>query len=190
MSTLDEKQWRRVQALTDFSQSLSALTFFMEIPERTNHVERKRYRCYHDSAIVSYCRPFTKSNGLPTLSRKSVRKDTSPEERELHNFLLNERNKVVAHTDADRMRLLLTSFDVSDEIRFPHIVEDEGFALVGKESQFEAWLRKLTHSLATEVFQLMQEYQPGVEFRRDYLHNDLSMLAAGPDGAADPERPS
>lgn len=174
MSTLDEKQWRRVQALTDFSQSLSALTFFMEIPERTNRVERKRYRCYHDAAIISYCRPFTKSNGLPTLSlSRAQKRETTSEEKELHTFLMNERNKVVAHTDTDRMRLLLTSFDVKG-IRFPHIVEDEGFALLGKETQFQARLRKLKDSLATEVFHLMQEHEPGVKFRQDYLHNDLS----------------
>nr|WP_295662083.1 hypothetical protein [Polymorphobacter sp.] len=174
MDILDENQWRRVQALTDFNEALSALTFFMEMPERTNRIERKRYRCYHDTAIISYCRPFTKSNGLPILSRKSVRKDTLPEEKQLHALLMDERNKVVAHTDADRMRLLLTSFDVLDGIRFPHIVKDEGFALIGNERQFEAWLHKLTASLATEVFEMMQVHEPGVEFRQDYLHDDLS----------------
>jgi hypothetical protein len=179
MTILNEQQWRRVQALTDFKQSLSALTFFMEIPERINRIERKRYRCYHDAAIISYCRPFTRSNGLPILSRKSVRKDTSAEERELHDFLMNERNKVIAHTDADRMRLLLTSFEVIEGIRFPHIVEDEGFALLGKEYTLEVWLHKLVDSLAKEVFHLMQEYEPGVKFRQDYLHNDLTATGAG-----------
>ena len=169
MAELDERQWRRVQALTDFSQALSALTFFMDIPERTTRVERKQYRCYHDAAIISYCRPFTKSNGLPILSLKSVYRPSSSEERALHSFLMVERNKVVAHTDADRMRLLLTSFDVMDGIRFPQLVEDEGFALLGKERLFETWLRKLKHSLAAEVFHLVQRHEPGVEFRQDYL---------------------
>lgn len=172
MSNLDNQQWRRVQALTDFSQSLSALTFFMDIPERTDRIERKRYRCYHDAAIIYYCRPFTMSRGLPILSPKSVYRPSTAEEKGLHNFLLTERNKVVAHTDADRMRLLLTSFDVVDGIRFPQIVEDEGFALLGKERLFEQWLHKLTSSLTKEVFHLMQQHEPGVEFRQDYLHKD------------------
>lgn len=172
MIKLDSLQLRRVQALTDFSQSLSALTFFMDIPERTTRVERKRYRCYHDAAIISYCRPFTKSKGLPILSMKSVCQQPTAGEKALHEFLMTERNKVVAHTDTDRMRLLLTSFDVADGIRFPQIVEDEGFALLGKEMLFELWLHKLHRSLAKEVFHLMQQHEPGVEFRQDYLHED------------------
>lgn len=175
MTLLDDKQWRRVQALTDFQQSLSALTFFMDLPDGAIRVVRKRYRCYQDAAIINYCRPFTKSNGLPILSLKSVRTDTGPAEKALHTFLMNERNKVVAHTDVNRMRLLLTSFEFSDGINFPQIVEDEGFALLGKEQQFEAWLRKLIEPLATEVFHLMQEQEPGTAFRQDYLHTDLSI---------------
>ena len=172
MSKLDNQQWRRVQALTDFNQSLSALTFFIDIPERTTRIERKRYRSYHDAAIIYYCRPFTRSRGLPILSPKSVYRQYNAEEKGLHGFLMTERNKVVAHTDADRMRLLLTSFNVVDGIRFPHIVEDEGFALLGKERLFEQWLHKLISALAKEVFHLMQHLEPGVEFRRDYLHED------------------
>lgn len=160
----------------DFHQSLSALTFFMDIPDFTDRIERKRFRCYHDAAIISYCRPFTKSNGLPTLSLKSVCRPTLPEEKALHSFLMNERNKVVAHTDADRMRILVTSFEVTGGFRFPQIIQDEGFSLIGKERHFEAWLRKLTHALGTEVFHLMQEHEPGVKFRQDYLHNDASTV--------------
>ena len=175
MTLLDKRQWRRVQALTDFQQSLSALTFFMDLPDRAIRVVRRRYRCYQDAAIISYCRPFTKSNGLPKLSLKSVRKYNSPEEEALHDFLMKERNKVVAHTDLDRMRLLLTSFELGDGFNFPEVVEDEGFALIGKERQFEAWLRKLIEPLATEVFHLMQGQEPGTAFSQDYLHTDLPM---------------
>lgn len=174
MDHLDKKQWRRVQALTDFRQSLSALTFFFESPERMNRVDRKRYRCYQDAAIISYCRPFTRSNGLPKLSLETVLTDISLEEMTLHTFLISERDKVVAHTDVDRMRLLLTSFEVLDGIKFPQIVTDEGFALIGKEHQFEAWLHKLIAPLATEVFHLMQEQEPRVEFRQDHLASTLS----------------
>lgn len=177
MSSLDKQQWRRVQALTDFQQSLSALTFFLDIPDQTNHVERRRYRCYQNAAIISYCRPFTRSNGLPKLELSSVQKDISVEEQTLHNFLITERNKVVAHTDIDRMRLLLTSFEVGAGINFPHIVEDEGFSLLGKEHQFEVWLRKLIQPLASEVYEFVQGHEPKVEFRQDYLHNHPQPIA-------------
>lgn len=172
MSSVDKQQWRRVQALTDFQQSLSALTFFLDIPAHTNRVERRRYRCYQDAAIICYCRPFTRGNGLPKLELGSVHNEISVEEQALHNFLMTERDKVVAHTDIDRMRLLLTSFEVGDGINFPHIVEDEGFALIGKEHQFEVWLRKLIQPLASEVYEFVQGHEPKVEFRQDYLHNN------------------
>jgi hypothetical protein len=176
MSSLDKKQWRNAQALTDFQQSLSALTFFMDIPQQTCRVERKQYRCYQEAMIINYCRPFTQSKGLPKLSLKSVLKNTSAEETALHNFLMIERNKVVAHTDVDRMRMLLTSFEVSDGLHFPHIVEDEGFALIGKENQLEVWLHKLIAHLAEELWLLMQKQEPGVEFRQDWLHSTLSTV--------------
>lgn len=177
MSSLDKQQWRRVQALTDFQQSLSALTFFLDIPAQTTRVERRRYRCYQTAAIISYCRPFTRSNGLPKLELDAIHNDISEEEQTLHNFLMTERNKVVAHTDIDRMRLLLTSFEVRDGINFPHIVEDEGFALIGKEHQFEVWLRKLIQPLASEVYDFVQGHEPNVEFRQDYLHNSPQPVA-------------
>jgi len=166
---LEDQQWRMVQALQDFQHSLSALTFFCDIPDQTSKVERRRFRCYHDNAIIAYCRPFTTSKGLPTLSLKSIGIRPSKEEKELHNFILAHRNKVVAHTDTDRMRILLTSFEITDGIRMPHIVDDEGFALFDHSASFEKWLFKLTRAIAGLVFDLMQRPEGPFEFRRDYL---------------------
>ncbi len=66
--SFSSNEWRTIQALHDVQEALSALTFFMDIPERLGEIERRRFRCYHDIMAVSYWRPFSKSDGLPKLS--------------------------------------------------------------------------------------------------------------------------
>lgn len=167
---LRKDQWRRVQALTDFQQALSALSFFMELPDETTRIERKRFRSYHTDAIISYCRPFTQSRGYPSLAFKPFKEALSTNERALHFTLVDERNKVVAHRDEDRVRLLLTSFKVLDGFNFPQLVEDESYFLRGKERLFERLLHSHIAILSKEVFDIMQGEDAGVKLRQDYLH--------------------
>lgn len=166
---LEPTEWRRIQALQDFLFALSAVIFFGEIGQTAGEIERRRFRCYHDAATIAYCRPFTKSNGLPTLSLKSLGIKATPAERALHERVLAYRNKAVAHTDADRMRLLLTSFTVLDGIAMPHIVKDEGFALLEEMDAIEAWLRVLIKALSAHVFTMMQGLPHGTRLLKDYL---------------------
>jgi hypothetical protein len=166
---LDGHHWRKIQALQDFQHALSAISFFAEIPHRNSQIERRRFRCYQDYAVICYCRPFTNSSGLPKLSLRQLGIKPTQGERELHELLLDYRNKVVAHTDADRMRLLLTSFEVNPGVNFPQIAEDEGFVLLEKVDAVEAWLVKVMRPLAIEVFDLVQKLPAGTRNLRDYL---------------------
>lgn len=171
LPVLADHDWRKIQALQDFQQSLSAFTFFADVPASISLVERRRFRSYHDSAVISYCRPFTTSAGLPKLSLKQVGIRATGDEMDLHARLMEYRNKVVAHTDADRMRLLVTSWAIfeDDKYAIPHVVEDEGFEFLNDIPVIYEWLHKIMTALANLVFEKIQEYPPGTRHIRDYL---------------------
>lgn len=52
---------------------------------------------YVTAMVVAYCRPFTVSKGWPKFPTRLVR--LNPEEKALHDRLLDLRNEVYAHTD-------------------------------------------------------------------------------------------
>ena len=170
---IENREWRIIQAQLDMQHALSALTFFDDIPEKITFIEKRRFRCYHDSAVVYYSRPFTDSKGTPKglpklkLSDIGIRPDAA--EKKLHSRLMAYRNKVAAHTDADRMRVLFTTFEMSGAIRLPHIVSDEGFEFLDDCRQLEAWFRKILFALANFVFELAQKIPLDVKYLRDYL---------------------
>lgn len=166
---LEARDWRKIQALQDFQHALSAITFFMDIGEQETEIERRRFRCYHDSAVVAYCRPFTKSSGLPMLSLRDLGIKASVDQRALHDRLMSYRNQVVAHTDEDRMRLLLTSFTVLEKFAMPQIVKDEGFEFLDDMRKIETWLRMLIRALSEYVFEMMQKMPHGTRLLKDHL---------------------
>lgn len=168
---LEDQDWRKIQALQDFQQSLSAFTFFLDVPAVTTEIERRRFRSYHDSAVISYCRPFTTSKGLPMLSLKQIGIKTTNDEKALHRRLMEYRNKVVAHTDADRMRLLVTSWTAfeGEKYAIPHVVEEEGFEFLDDLHAIYDWLHRIMTPLATFVFDKIQEFPHGTRHLRDYL---------------------
>ncbi|WP_033073839.1 hypothetical protein [Sphingopyxis sp. MWB1] len=160
---LNEGDWRKIQALEDFKFSVGGFSLLSNLPTERLQVEREAARSYHDAAVVSYCRPFTQSKGLPILSFKSIGIKPSSTERALHERLLEYRNKVVAHTDVDRMSLVLTSSRIWEGVRYmmPHVFEEVGFEFIGDLDALDDWLRKIMTPLATFVFDLMQELPPG-----------------------------
>ena len=170
---LDDREWRIIQALQDFQHTVSALAFFSEIPAATTQIERRRFRCFHDSAVISYCRPFTDSKGLPKLSLKSLGIKPTLEESALHTRMMEYRNKVVAHTDADRIRLLVTSSTAfeGEKYAIPHVIEDEGFEFLDDLESLDAWLYRVMTALATFVFDKIQEFPHGIRIVRDHLED-------------------
>lgn len=158
-----KQRLRRIQALEDFKFSIGAFALLSNLPSETIQAERDRTRSYHDAAVISYCRPFTQSKGLPTLSFKSIGIKPSPEERALHERLMEYRNKVVAHTDVDRMSLVVTSSRIWEGARYvmPHVFEEVGFEFLEDLGTLDELLQRIMTPLATFVFDLMQELPAG-----------------------------
>ena len=59
--TLTPRQFRIVQSIADFQMALSALGFLSDLGEREpiSRIDRRRFRCFEDAAIIAYGGPFT-----------------------------------------------------------------------------------------------------------------------------------
>jgi len=68
--------------------------------------------------VVSYARPFVNSRGQSAVAERTVPgsllRVLTPRERELHNALVDMRNREVAHSDADVLELSITLFPNGD----------------------------------------------------------------------------
>ena len=63
--------------------------------------------------VVAYTRPFSQSRGaVPPLTMKTVDIKLSNERQALHNKLIEMRNKIMAHSDSEMMRMTTQAFDV------------------------------------------------------------------------------
>lgn len=162
---------RIVQSIADFQMALSAVTFLCELEpdDPISRVTRRRYRCFEDTAVVAYSRPFTQSKGLPTLSFKRLGIKPTSEQQALHDRLWDRRNKVVAHTNIDRMRLALSTFKPFDDhpVMMPMMDFDDSLAFFKDRHRLEEWLRLLIHAAGKTVFERVQSAAP-VRFRRDH----------------------
>ncbi|MFY7744015.1 MAG: hypothetical protein ACOVQY_01225 [Erythrobacter sp.] len=165
--------WRLFQALDDIQEALSALTFFMDVPERISEIERRRFRCYHDMMAVSYWRPFSQSKGLPSLGWAALGIKPSPDERALHKRIGDYRNKLVAHTDMAKMRIKVKAMVVGDREddfpRYPIVVKDVGFEFLNDQRNIENWLWKLRSSLQEKTFRIVQAMPADETVTIDYL---------------------
>lgn len=154
----EEELLRVLISLQDFQLSLSALTFLSEeYPEKATKVELRRIRCFETTMVVSYSRPFSKSEGrLPKFKFEQVGFTPSIEEEALHTELRNLRNKRFAHSDIKTMRMHSTTFDVSG-FNFPHLTFDEKLHFTNKQvAEIEVYLRRLRSKLAEWVYDVAQ----------------------------------
>lgn len=159
--------------MRDLQFALSAFDFLLEVDESGEYskVELRRFRCFLDAGIIAYGRPFTQTKGVPLLSFKQIGIRPTQSELALHEALLEYRHKVVAHSDADRMRIAVSSFapfDDRPEIRMPIMHTDEGLAFLDRRDEVVAWLRILRSALGAKTFALVQTTD-GLEFTMDYL---------------------
>jgi hypothetical protein len=96
---------RLLLSLRDLSHAGSAITFIREDVDFDKEyplADLRRFQCYETSVVVSYCRPFSQSTGrIPRLSYEKLGIELSPFTRALHDNLMNKRNKIFAHSDAD-----------------------------------------------------------------------------------------
>lgn len=100
-----EQLTRLLLTCRDFQLALSAVTFLLEEVDwegRHTLVERRRFYCYESAFVVAYVRPFVQARGgVRPFSWKDIAMKLSDDEKTLHERLILDRNKLVAHSDAD-----------------------------------------------------------------------------------------
>jgi hypothetical protein len=124
---------RMMYSLTDLQLALSAITFLSECEwgKPISKVELRRYKCYETTALIAYTRPFAKSRGGLHLTFRMF--DFSPTESQLaiHHEVMTLRNKLIAHSDFDMMRVVSQHFKIpmregEEEFVMFQTVFDEG----------------------------------------------------------------
>ncbi|WP_252258914.1 hypothetical protein [Erythrobacter aurantius] len=178
MASLSNLQIRLIHSLGDFQQTLSALAWISELEpdQKMTRIELRRYRCLEDAAVVAYWRPFSDSKGLPKLSLKKVGLVPNTAERSLHEELGVQRNKVVAHTDTDRMRFgfrVWKPFDESDLV-MSSFRRDDSLALYSKLREWQDWTLKVHAAVARKVFDETQDTGE-IDFISDYIRNNAKV---------------
>lgn len=138
---LRQAEGRRIRllySLGDLQLALSATAFLAECEtdERYSKVELRRFRCYEAALVTAYTRPFSQSNGtVPPLNFKMAGLELTDAQMNLHRKLVTMRNKVVAHSDREMMRITTQAFSMplreKKEIVFVETVFDEGITLLG-----------------------------------------------------------
>ncbi|WP_139342559.1 hypothetical protein [Methylobacterium radiotolerans] len=185
-SDLTNEDIRIVQALADFQMALSAFDFICELDEDQSmtRVERRRYRCFEDAAVIAYWRPFTQSKGLPSLSLKKIGVRPTAAQLDLHERLRMHRNEVVAHTDVVKMRLALSTFKIFEgrDIMLPHYDFDDSLVFFAERYALIDWLRTLRAATTRTVFDRTQG-RSEIRFKRDHLDN--SSILPPTDGRVD-----
>src|ERR1700730_2967774 len=136
-----ERRRRRLPySLNHLQQALSACEFLYECDETGTYskIELRRFRCYETTLVVAYTRPFSQSRGgSAPLTMKMVGLKLSKDRLALHDKLMDMRNKIMAHSDSDLMRMTTQPFDVPMREGEPPMyliqtVFDEGITLHGK----------------------------------------------------------
>lgn len=164
----DAIQLRLLYSQRDFQIALSALTFLSEIdPESCYSIEDlRRYRCYLDTAAISYWRPFSKSPNLPVLKTSTL--GFTNTEQDLHRRIHAYRDKVVAHSDIDRMRIGFHTLEVSEGLSLPHHRFDEGLELVDQVDPWIALVRKIMRIGSDRLWEIARKMGPGKSFIKDF----------------------
>jgi hypothetical protein len=177
MDQLARERLRLLYSLGDFQLALSAADFLEECdPDgQYSKVDLRRFRCYETTAIVSYTRPFSGSHGnVPRLTLEMTGAELTDEHRELHHALIRLRNKVVAHSDADMMRMLAHAapIDVDKDFSFIflHSIFDEGLTFIGSELvALKELLNCVFHAVYTKLLREAQMRPADFNFLKDYL---------------------
>lgn len=170
---MDPRTLRLFYSQRDLQFALSAFDFLSEldVEGRYSKIELRRFRCYLDAGVIAYGRPFTATVGVPTLSLKQIGVKPTPAEKQLHDELMAYRHKVVAHSDVERMRIAVTSFQPFDdhEVRMPVMTIDEGLPFLDERPHVILWLHRLIHALGSKTFEVVQQGSEPFAFTTDYM---------------------
>jgi hypothetical protein len=114
---------RQIQILVLAAHDMDQVIAACEVLERDEH-PGVLGEALATAIVVCYARPFSASNTVGRLGKQWTPKSGTPE-RELHDWLLDERDKRYAHTDQEAMRFVvhrndsLGGFDALAEISLP-----------------------------------------------------------------------
>lgn len=122
------------------------------------HQWEKRGRVYERQAaftislVVSYCRPFTESIGLPTIPKRLI--DFTKAQQKLHSQILDLRHKIYAHSDGGKYEVK----PVGDEVFHTSIFSSNSFMLTKEDlTQLYSMINKLLKSFGDEQ-QILEHY--------------------------------
>lgn len=112
-SARDEAEFNHLTRLqlscSDFSQAMSAAAFLLqELEDEVPYslADWRRFRCYETTMVVAYARPFSQSKRkVPRLGWKALGIEPTPDELALHDRLIEYRNTLYGHSDADVVEL-------------------------------------------------------------------------------------
>lgn len=179
--SIHKRRIRLLYSMKDIQLALSAADFLRDCDADTkiSNVELRRYKCYETTAILAYARPFSESRGgFPKLSLKMIGVQLDDQNKELHENLLDLRNRVVAHSDAEMMRMAVRfrELHIGNGETIPHIapVFDEGLDFVGfgPVSQILALFHTIYDGIFLTVMEDARINPDKFNFRQDFLDQD------------------
>ncbi|WP_394151082.1 hypothetical protein [Vibrio maritimus] len=153
---------RVVYSTWDFQQALSALTFLREecdYQKKYPIVQLRRFRCFENTIIVSFSRPFKVGRGREYLDLSQFGISLNQDELDIKKKILTLRDKVVSHSDEEQMEYDISSIKISDDsnLRMPTARFKETLYLEESELlEIEKLLHKLIDALAIFQFELVQ----------------------------------
>lgn len=102
------RQYKRVLlSYTDFKHAKLASSYILKerLHEKYPQESYILLEALNCSMIVAYCRPFSGNDGgVPDLPQRLLRV-LSPAERDIHDVVMTDRNKLLAHSDAEALNL-------------------------------------------------------------------------------------
>jgi hypothetical protein len=159
-----EKQVERLSRLLltsrDFQLALSSVTFLLEdLDWEQPHAlaQLRRFYCYEAAFVTSYARPFVQARGgARPFTWKDIALTLSPQEWDLHGKIILDRNKLVAHSDADyvdlRRVILRTHVGERGPFDFALARYPEGVRLTYEECRTaELLLRRAMHEVLMAI---------------------------------------
>lgn len=163
---------RLLVALGDFQMALSAATFLAECEPHVKYsmVDLRRFRCFETTLIVAYSRPFKADSKRFKWSVEDLGLNLSEHELELHQEILNRRDKIYAHTDQEMVSLqsdAIAVFEDKPGIMLPVVSFDEGLFYIGSRNYMvQEMLHGITSVLGTRVFDIAQENPKALKIRK------------------------
>lgn len=160
---LQGQHHRLMMSALDFRHALSAATFLMEDVNweigRCTQEDRRRFKCYETSMVVSYARPFSTARGMAApFSWKQLGRvfAMSAEENSLHEMLIDARNRTYAHSDGDHSDITASIWrsDLGKGRTFDFLSVEGGELLLFDQAQVQAihtFLWKVRHHVDEAV---------------------------------------